>query len=198
MQTKIKNWAVLPFCGTYGTYYDLCQVIPNCEMSDEDVEEFWSNHDFKEWLDELGKIYTSAFEAELHWLVSSRQTDDEEEIPKDLDLMVFESTYYPREYNFSTDKIFVVLSDRLIAILIGYAWEHSKEFAEFLTKEFSDRSGFMSYYSNRLSDWLSKEPAEYDQVELGAFLDFYIKENEDEIFESILDYVQCNSSLLSI
>jgi methylglutaconyl-CoA hydratase len=80
----------------------------------------------------------------------------------------FESLDSPREYNFSTDRLFVTLPLGHLETLREYAGDDALR--EVIEHRFTSRDGFISSYSNNLDDWKAKPLAEYDHNEAGAVL----------------------------
>lgn len=81
----------------------------------------------------------------------------------------FGSLESPREYNFTNDKICLSVEfdgDDMIK-LINANHEHIEKF---IIKHFSDRSGFISYYSNNIKEWTLDDLEELDSVETWSIL----------------------------
>ena len=86
--------------------------------------------------------------------------------------LTFESMHSPREYNFTTDRVFVTLPVEDFAIMRAAC--DAEAFADILREEFTSRDGFSSFYSNDPEDW-DKPLAEYDHNEAGAVLLAYMR-----------------------
>lgn len=89
----------------------------------------------------------------------------------------------PNFYNFSTDRLICNISlttlRRLFAL--SRAEGHARFKAE-VRRRFTSRDGFISFYSNRLADWLEKPLADYDHNEAGALLAALLGDCHDESF----------------
>lgn len=89
--------------------------------------------------------------------------------------LVYSHTYHPRYYNFETDSIVFNFnySDELKNWFFDYATENKDKFDKFLHKNFTSRSGFISYTPNNWSDWLDG----WNETEwrcVSALLNFFI------------------------
>ena len=88
----------------------------------------------------------------------------------------FEKMTSPREYNFSTDAIFVKMSQSALKKILA---ETPKEALEKLIKaQYTSYDGFQSYYPNSLKDWPA-DLAEWAEPQLGALLEAFMLETVD-------------------
>lgn len=83
----------------------------------------------------------------------------------------FDGMESPREYNFTTDRIFIEVSGDVVQAL----WAESvanghKQLAEVLLARHTSYDGFWSHYSNNLDTWLEKPVTEWDHNELESLL----------------------------
>jgi len=82
-----------------------------------------------------------------------------------------ESIASPREYNFTTDRLFVDVPLAVMRDLFKRsAADNHETLAAHIRRRFTSRDGFSSFYSNRLSDWIAKPFREWDHNELGTLL----------------------------
>lgn len=95
--------------------------------------------------------------------------------------LTFESLQSPREYNFTTDRIFVnVPADEMARILSVTPRETLDSVA---AEMFTSRSGFMSHYSPDVKDW--GDSAIWDHNQWGALIRAYVLHMRDgEEFDS--------------
>lgn len=104
-------------------------------------------------------------------------------------VLTYESMESPREYNFSTDALFVTVNDiELLATLVDPA-----KFEALIKEQFTSRSGFHSFYSNDIEVWRAKPYADWDHNELGTLLTSYIRQvAEDKGLDSddMLEWMQ--------
>jgi hypothetical protein len=147
---------LLFFSGTYNTIWE--PEYP----TDDNGDECDGDLNFGAYLNYLGKLIT---------------TEVANLLPFDDCDVVFKSVYYPREYNFSTDSITVVLNNyhNNISILRGYAQYHKKQFQTYLNNHFTSYDGFMSYYSNDYDDWIQQDINDFGEVENGVYISFYLQ-----------------------
>lgn len=102
--------------------------------------------------------------------------------------LTFHDVESPREYNFSTDVLFVTVNDpaRILQLI-----EHER-FAALIEEQFTSRSGFISFYSNDVEEWLDKPFDEWDHNEVGTLLTAFIAqraEAEDRDFNDMLEWL---------
>jgi len=97
----------------------------------------------------------------------------------------------PREYNFSTDRIFCTISKKdLNKISTALDTEIMKDLVK---RRFTSRDGFISSYSNDINEWKEKPLKDWDYNELGTLLEAWIninstKTSETEEFYDDIDY----------
>lgn len=83
----------------------------------------------------------------------------------------WESMTSPREYNFSTDRIFAYIPAQSIAQLFAYSESTGHSALTYVIRSrFTSYDGFHSFYSNQLSDWIEKPLGDWDWNELGTLL----------------------------
>jgi hypothetical protein len=109
-----------------------------------------SNMDYKGACADLAEAYVSRFE---DWL--------NEELDLDIHLD-FSTMYSPREYNFTTDRVFVNISRSDLAKL--YRRVGRQVVRDEAKKHFTSRSGFISFYSSDISDWGPIREWDYNQI----------------------------------
>jgi hypothetical protein len=74
----------------------------------------------------------------------------------------FDGLSSPREYNFTTDRIFASISRKSLAEVIrAVRGERLKKMAK---EMFTSRSGFISYYSPDVSEWGRVEDWDHNQI----------------------------------
>lgn len=108
----------------------------------------------------------------------------------------FESMHSPREYNFTTDRVFAYVPHAVMEDLFkkSAATEHEK-LEEVIKRLSTSRSGFISFYSNDLDEWLKKPLEEWDHNELMTLLQASLESSDEfpkddgfswEIYEILL------------
>jgi hypothetical protein len=134
--------AQVPFSGFYETSHD--QRIDEAEeqmfsgddgeiVSSVAYEAFWSNLNYGSVHEKYAKAYVAAL---AHVL----------KIPLDYEEMVS-----PREYNFTTDRLFARISRSDFAKMLRAV--RGKRLNEEALDRFTSRSGFISFYPNSVSRW---------------------------------------------
>ena len=110
----------------------------------------------------------------------------------------FESMDSPREYNFTTDRVYVTVPLAIMESL--YRGLDRDKLREMIEERHTSRSGFISFYSNDIDEWEEKEISEFDHNELGTILSAamapHIDDNRDfnwqlceSLFETDYEYV---------
>jgi hypothetical protein len=96
--------------------------------------------------------------------------------------MKFQKVNSPREYNFSTDKLDVELTitEDNYSKIVEYLENNDEDFKDYITANFSDRSGFYSFYSNDHMEWyktLVADKLKCEETQISSILEF-IFDNE--------------------
>lgn len=85
--------------------------------------------------------------------------------------MAFESMDSPREYNFTTDRLYAHVPLAIMRHLFKQSKaEKHATLADVIAERFTSRDGFISHYSRHLADWLEKPFADWDHNEFGTLL----------------------------
>ena len=177
---KIKTW--LPVFS--GFYNSPCSHIGESYVDYElDVEvDFRANYPEYtpempwEWITDnfWGHINTKAGDLAVAQCV----VDGVEEYTKDYGVksIKFECVRSPREYNFATDAIDVIIEvDR--HKLIRLINENNSDWEDYLKDNYTSYDGFMSYHGNTVAEWLDDTDG-YTNLEghyLGAMLKFLLE-----------------------
>ena len=94
----------------------------------------------------------------------------------------------PREYNFSTDRIFIEIEENHAIDFIKYIIKnYKKELEKKIEDRFTSRDGFISYYKNSLDLW-PKDYSEWDHNQIGTCFELFDLEEED-INYSLREYL---------
>ena len=94
----------------------------------------------------------------------------------------------PREYNFSTDRIFIEIEENHCIDFIKYIIKNYKKVLENKIKErFTSRDGFWSHYKNGLDLW-TQDYSEWDHNQIGTCFELFDLEEED-INYSLREYL---------
>lgn len=97
---------------------------------------------------------------------------------KDFGLKItFQALISPKFYNYTNDSINVEYSIRSLKGIRDYLHLNSEAFQEYLTEHYTSRSGFHSFHSTDIEDWVKNLDDEY---KFGSVLNFILhNENED-------------------
>jgi hypothetical protein len=94
-----------------------------------------------------------------------------EELGLPADSFKFSLMTSPREYNFTTDRLFAHVSNEALSTMFQRsASDDHKTLARVIRARFTSYDGFISHYSNDLEYWLAKPFDEWDYNELGTLL----------------------------
>ena len=97
----------------------------------------------------------------------------------------FESMTSPREYNFTTDRVFITLPESEVIRILAVTPRETLE--EVAREMFTSRSGFASFYPPDVESW--GEVAEWDHNQCFALLSAYVLYLRDgEAFDSWAEY----------
>lgn len=83
----------------------------------------------------------------------------------------FEDVESPREYNFTSDRLFGKVPLKTLRELFKRsAAERHESLARIIAERHSSRSGFVSFYSDNVRDWIRKPLREWDHNEYGTLI----------------------------
>jgi hypothetical protein len=166
----------LPFAGFYGSFYS--SEVDNVEEREaenlaERQDEDGIAAELRLTADEYAQIlsdvtdYSSAYLdiARAYVPAFAQYLADELSINLTLE---FESMKSPREYNFETDRIFAHVNAAQLQNLLDTVKQDT--LAAVIRERFTSRSGFISFYSNDIAEWLEKPLADWDHNELETLL----------------------------
>lgn len=109
----------------------------------------------------------------------------------------FESLVSPREYNFTTDRIFAYIPLREVRRL--FKTVDSEVFSDVVRENFTSRSGFVSSYPNNWADW--PIVPDWDHNHIGTLVTAYIRQQNggkdmDQARElDLMEYPRCNGMI---
>ena len=141
---------------------------------------------FAEYTADVARAFFDAYETEILNL-----------FPEGLINLDFAGLYSPKYYNFETDEILYNLTindpETFKIHLLQLIEEHREKLTAYIKKRFSNRSGFISFYSSKLEDWEDTiKEDEAGSVEFSVLIDFFILENDPEIEYTIYEYLNGN------
>ena len=103
--------------------------------------------------------------------------------------LAYDSMESPREYNFTTDALYVAVNDPKLLLLRT----RPSNLDAVIKEHFASGPGFHSFYSNDPDAWREKPLDEWDHNELGALLTACLRqvaEDKDLDQDSMLEYMQ--------
>lgn len=161
------------FPGFYGTVFESSNEEYEIHSYNEENKTELGYDDFtwdyEEYEQRIGKCFVSRIEKELKQYLPIK--------------MEFQNIHSPKEYNFANDSINICVSlslDRLIKLIK----DRQKDAAVYFKDKYTSCSGFISFHSNDLTDWLNKKYIlEKPQHRIGALLDClcFCEINQDDI-----------------
>lgn len=195
-QTLIIN---LPFAGFYESLYssavDSCQerdaeymadekeaaFAPELRITESEFNDiFFHVTDYSAAYRKLAESYVDAFDSVM---------SDEIGVPLKLQ---WESMDSPREYNFTTDRVYAHIPLSVVRKLfaISRKEKHSR-LAAAIKGRFTSYDGFISGYRNELDTWLEKPLTDWDHNELGTLLMALMPDGRD--WEMDVYYRTCDN-----
>jgi len=131
------------FPGFYGTVFEYSGEESDIEYYNEEngTDLKWDdfNWDYAEYHKRVAKSFVNRCERELNYLLPVK--------------MEFEELVSPKEYNFSNDSINVTVELNL-GQLLGIIKERLSEAREYFKARYTSCSGFISFHSPHIEDWL--------------------------------------------
>jgi hypothetical protein len=186
METKTKN-ILVPFVGFYESlassraedmafrnFISENGIIENEttgwldvpeDMTEEEQEKFWDYYgdNCKDYEKEVAVAYIDALASELGIDIN------------------FESIYSPKQYNYTTDRLFVdVLEKELIDL---YNRTDKEILAEVIKENHTSGPGFSSYYDNEITAESWSDPEKYDHNQWETVILANLKQNKVELSE---------------
>jgi hypothetical protein len=188
MTKKEQFSAVLPFSGFYGSRHSSAIDYTEEEMFTFDDGEihtslhelFYDNMDYGD----VYEAYSKEYVEQISHLTNIK--------------FVFEELVSPKEYNFTTDRIFVTIDRKSLAKIIRLV--KGERLNNKAREMFTSRSGFISYYSNDVSDW--GKIGEWDHNQIGcaleALFEYYEARENIDLEEVALENMSEDSQLDNI
>lgn len=102
----------------------------------------------------------------------------------------FKEMTSPREYNFTTDRIFAEISEADVEKLKEEV--NLKAMREHVRKHFTSHEGFSSFYSGDYDMWLLKQEEPFDHNQIGALLEVWAEEVDSDWEMEVYEDTQGN------
>jgi hypothetical protein len=165
--------ATIPFAGFYCSIHDseINHALESALQDENGEPTFLVNHadvDYNSVFRAYAKEYAENFGAEF-----------------DIISLKFESMGSPREYNFSTDRIFVEIDESELREMIN------DNFAQLAKSRLTSRSGFISYYDPDVTTW--GDISTWDHNQLGILVESFVGDDFDEF--GLMESSICNGFL---
>ena len=165
MTTKTKPTTTIPFSGFYESNHDdtLDRALASLVEDDngdtpEEARELSQNVQWAKVFPVYARKYLEAFNDAFK---ESTGVD-----PK----LKFDTLDSPREYNFTTDRIYATLPKTAIRAM--YRAVDKSNLDKLIHENFTSRSGFSSFYDNTLAAWLKKgKPETWDANQVGTLVE---------------------------
>ncbi len=196
MTVKQDTWLPI-FTGYYESIFDCSDSVIE---SDSDL----STDEYKDHFPELFKAgvthdffkenfwnyadFTECFKEASETICDSLTELDHSDIILNIE---YQKTVSPKFYNFPTDSINCNI-EYDAEKLKSFINSHLEGFTKYIKEKYTSCSGFISSYSNGVSDWLDFE--NYSAHELGSVLEFVINTNETDAVMSLYDASNCHES----
>jgi hypothetical protein len=151
MSNTLKT--TIPFSGFYESLHD-SELDQALEMAFSDdsgtpnaglLARAWDGVNWRYVHEEYAKEYCKAFASEFQ-----------------IKSLTFEETHSPREYNFTTDRIFAFISLEDVRSILAKV--DPVKLAEKVRECFTSRDGFSSFYSADVDDWGDVETWDHNQT----------------------------------
>ncbi len=173
---------IIPFTGFYESLWSSGIESEETSFVENYLEEHpgasnvsaavWKCANYQRAYLEVAKAYAQAFQ---DWINKECQTDITFE---------WDELTSPKEYNFTTDRIFCKISDVDVLKLVGLvSWG---EIADAAKETFTSRDGFASFYSPDIDTW--GDVATWDHNQLGCLLSAVVDNTGEDDWELNLYY----------
>jgi hypothetical protein len=165
MPDKIE--IVLPFSGFYESLHDA--------LIDDAIDSLFQNDrgDTNEGL--KYRVHASC-DFRAVWRAYAKEYAEQFAHAHGLPSLTFKALESPREYNFTTDRIFCDISPVDVARL--FAETTTETLTEFARARFTSCSGFVSFYSPDVSDW--GDVTTWDHNQVGCLLAAWLRDRDGE------------------
>lgn len=181
--------ATIPFSGFYESIHDseidraleseFSDHETGCTINDALLHRAWDAVNFSAVRHDYAKEYAAQFAHNFG-----------------LKTLEFESMQSPKEYNFTTDRIFCFIDYAELCRIIGGF--NLSEFADHVKEKFTSRDGFASFYSPVLAEWGNVKTWDHNQA--GTALEFYAMQESGGEFDQwaefdVIEPALCNGFL---
>ena len=168
-EQPVRLLSTIPFQGFYYSCHEAAiSSSQDCLLEDSngDINTELAHRFYRHPSIHMSKVYTSYAEDYVKAFAYHGELD-----------LIFDELTLPRKYHFETDRIFVTIPLYQAEALLAKADKEALEKA--IHDKFTSRSGFISFYSNRLEDW-PLSVSNWDHNQLGALIEVCIQDFSEE------------------
>jgi len=187
METKTKNISI-PFVGFYESIAS--NKAEDIAFRDYIIEKNIQDNPITGWMDkpedmtedEQTQFWDKYYPSKIKNIREQIAKDYIEHLGSELGLdMKFESIDSPKQYNYTTDRLFVdVPLEQLIKL---YNRTDQTTLAEMIKERHTSRPGFDSYYENDINDPSWQDPANYDHNQWQTVIEAKVKQDQVDLDE---------------
>ena len=191
-----KLESTIPFCGFYESFisddidYQIGQQIEwdsdIYDLNESEQQILWDSYlsvNRSYFYNQIAEDYTNFYIDNLNAKLNYAYPD--KGFTLKATYKCFES---PKEYNFSTDRIFIEIEENHAVDFIKFIVKnYQKELEKKIEDRFRSRSGFISFYKNSIDLW-TKDFKEWDCNMIGTCFELFDLEEED-INYSLREYL---------
>ncbi len=164
-----------------------CETIKTVNLNNLDINDLFNRymdtHDYNKYQNDICKEYVSIYLSGIKEFITD---------------IKFMNLHSPKEYNFTTDSCEVIynITKQNKKDITDFILKNTEAFAVYLENNFKSYSGFMSFYSYDLYEWLDKLKAfsKLDYIEISSIIHFiYSTTNSYEnISFEVMENIGCN------
>lgn len=166
---KHKTWLPL-FPGFYGTLYEPDETNEIDEINSQREEKGLPPAEWGDFRFDYAEYMEKVAERAVTFVEDKLNNSLDHPLPFKVKLK-FEGIDSPREYNFRNDIINIEVSGVNRRELIKYLRDHAEDLAGYFEEVYTSRSGFISFHSNNIQDWITDLHEGFkDEHKLGGIL----------------------------
>ena len=191
-----KLESTIPFCGFYCSFIDAdidYQIGQQIEwdsdiydLNEDEQQILWDSYlsvNRKYFYNQIAKDYTNFYIDNLNAKLNYAYPNHGFTLNAKFNFLTS-----PREYNFSTDRIFIEIEENHAIDFIKYIIKnYKKELEEKIKQRFTSRDGFYSFYKNSIDLW-PQDYSKWDYNQIGTCFELFDLEEED-INYSLREYL---------
>jgi len=183
----MTRFTVIPFHGFYNSWHDnILHSAIEQYFDFEQPEHFEENfNNYKAIQTDYSKLYTEYFNSLFNEITGLNIA------------LTFESLQSPREYNFTTDRIFCHITPADVQKLYGYVKTDALQHV--IQEMFTPCSGFIPHYSNDVINWQCRQISDFDHNEILTLITAALYQNNVELDEyALMEDATNNGDMVTI